>query len=187
MADDPIFLQGSIYTLNAPFAGDAVNTRTASKINMTSIHIRGHIHPLFPSVPTEARVIIFYDKQCNGALPPILRSASGQNAIIDDTLLPVDNTVHAPLAWISKQRYKVLWDKTYRMLCYNDTSTTCEPIVINKYIKLGRTVSYNGLNTGTVQDILSNGLFMITLSNIPSPNLTAPQLWFVSEVRFKDA
>lgn len=186
-SDDPIYMNGTIYLLNGALNGDGQNNRTGAKISCTSVHIRGHIHPQYPTVPTEARLILLWDRQTNGAFPPVLRTVGGEQAIIDDTADPFNNVVHSPLYFANKHRYTVLWDKTYVMKSYNDSNTSVEAIVINKYKKLNRITGYNGGSTGLIADVQTNGLYLLTLGNFASPAATAPNFYFVSETRFRDA
>lgn len=183
--DDPIHSTGVLYLLNGTTQGTDANDRIGGMIKCTSVHIKGHIHPVFQGTPTEARLVLFWDRQANGVIPNV--QGAFQGAVLDTSsgITPV----HAPINMANKDRFHILWDRTYKMVNFSDTDNfTVEPIVIDKYRKLGRKTHYNTVsNVGTIADIISNALYLLVIGNIPSTGLTNPQLSFCAEVRFKDA
>jgi len=181
--DDPISQSGTLYYLCPSVIGDNNYQRNGTEILATSLRIRGHIHPTTPGVPTEVRIIVFWDKQANGSVPPIFMSTNF-NALLDDSTSAAVNGMHCPINLNAlKERYKILWDKMYVMRTYNDTNTSTDAIVIDKYIKLNRKIIYNLNSAGTSGDCLTNALWMLTIGNL---TLNRPNYFFISQLRFKD-
>lgn len=59
------------YTLNCIAVGSGYFNRIGSKINMKNLHIRGFVVNNGSSVSDMGRIIVVYDRQTNGALPPL--------------------------------------------------------------------------------------------------------------------
>jgi len=155
-------------------------SRIGDEVYNTSIQFRGEILTDESVVgPTYIRMILFWDSQCNGALPTITDSPGGGNGLLDT--LFITSLVQAPFAYYTQKRYRVLYDKR---VCLNplivQTTTVADTTAVvpvgmqfHKKIKLGRKTKYNlGPAPTTIEAITTNSLIMLYVSdqsaNLPS-------------------
>jgi len=186
--DDFVDSSGDLYLLNGTSIGATVNNRIGSVARFTSTHIRGHLHPQATATasPTEVRLIVFWDRQPNVAAPTIFRS-TGTTGILDDTFA-TNGVVHSPYNFETVQRYRILWDKTYILYNNGTTLQTASAIVIDKKIKLGRKTKYidTSPGSGTISDIQTNALWLLTLGNLTAASGDGPDISFNTQTYFKD-
>lgn len=176
------------YVLNNLAKGDDRNTRTGNRIRMVSLQIRAIIQPA--PVHVEGccvRLIVFLDKQCNGAAPTFANLFSDPTAALQ-YLSPFNpNTVPS--------RFKILKDKRWVLNALTATATTPATGVVstmstaqaytNIIIKLKkRFTQYGDGNAGTVADIIKPSLYMLWMTDAVA---TAPGISQEVVFRFKDA
>lgn len=196
--DAPINASGTLFLLNpSQMAVGADTNRIGTQIQTTSVQIRLHMHPSTDpdASPTEMRLILFWDKQPNNALPTILRTV-GTNALLDDTT--VTAPVHAPYYHPSSDRFRILWDRTYDLnnmgvQDFDETNGDAELMAITAISKtlrrqLGRTTKYIDTNpgAGTIADINTNALYLMAIGNLAGAGSNRPSLYFGSRVYYKD-
>lgn len=141
--------QGTLLLLNGCVTGNDLNNRDGRKIRIESVMMR--ISCTMPlntnSNGFGTRTILFFDKQPNAAAPAI-------------TDLLVADTPTSNLNLNNRDRFIVLMDKvrsTIGSSGYNDFWKKYK----NLYFKNLDTI-YNGVNGGTVADITSGSLYLLT-------------------------
>lgn len=186
--------------LNGVAEGVGVFQRIGRKMQMKSVHIRGVITPTGTNAAavaiTMARVIVFYDRQTNGAAP-----------VLGDLLQGIDyqaatfSTVFSGINMNNRDRFVVLMDDQILLppcgingasaasTVLNGVDPNSEQtqgsININRYIKLkGADVIFSG-TSGTVAGIASGSLYIATISNDPG-GTPAYQLNVGARLRYYD-
>lgn len=182
--------------LNGMSLGTSSFNRQGRKTKNTRIQLRGALQPLHnPGVAGNdyVRVVIVYDKQCNGATPTwqdIFKDldASGGSQVNAYSHANLDNS----------DRFVILRDHKYQVpipqltvggsgaLAAETTSMSNESWSIDDYVKCDLpTVYFGTANTGTVTDIASGGIFMICQGMQAAGNELLDLEW-MSRVRFID-
>lgn len=153
---------GSLVLLNNLSQGDSETARTADEIRATSIQVRGLLYNDMTitgagASSTRVRMILFWDRQPNGAAPTV--------ATLLDT--SVASAFFAPYNDDYQKRYKILKDVT---MDFNpnwgiSAGTTQQNFGKTFHFKrrLARRVQYDG-NAGTIADIQTNSLYILFLS-----------------------
>jgi len=158
---------GAITLLNGTQLGNDYSNRIGRKITIKSIYYRGTVcitaTNSAPPVDGDSsfqhwRMIIFYDKQPNGATPAVT-----------DVLVTATPTSHLNLN--NRDRFKVLIDKSfvvdpYKMVdAANESTWNRTAVNIKKYKKCHITTIYNAGNAGTIADISTNAIFLLWVGN----------------------
>lgn len=163
--------------LNAIAEGSDSNQRQGDKINATSLWFqcifRNDVEIL---IPYTCRLIIFWDKQPNGALPVIIGNGPGTQSLLDDSTAGGAGltAIHYPPNQHSKQRYKILYDNTavLQPTAYleGEGITTVLPgmSVHRGFIKLNRLCSYTS-GPQALAGISTNALYALFLVDEDSP------------------
>jgi len=162
---------GSLQLLNNVVEGDDQSTRNGDEISATSIQFRGYftndqsLTALLSTAPV-IRLLVFWDRQPNGAAPTIGSTAAlpgllDNSVITDFTMAPYNRSV--------QKRYKVLYDRTFVMPEPGFSSTSSTPfnlpavrMAFNKKISLNRVVKYDATGNG-IADIDTNSLYSVAL------------------------
>lgn len=171
--------------------GDTASTRTGNSIYTTSVQLRLSFQSIAASVaPVTIRVILFWDKQSNGA-NPIPSGLDNSNSLLDTTL--VTDTTIAPRNFNTIERYKIIWDKTFVINPVLATTTVVAtgavsivmPIykVINKVIKVKRNVKYDD-PAGAITSIVTNNL---AIAYFTDATANFPQIEASYRLYYKDA
>lgn len=172
--------------------GVSFNERIGSKITPTSLQVKMSIST-DPSRlgPSKVRMLVFWDRQTNGAPPVLLGQDNGvlDNSIIGQAPL---SQIYCPINYLTRDRYHVIFDKVYtfnlQTLAAIVTPDVTEYGVVTKYIRknfrLGRIVKYDS-SAGSIGDLVSNSLHVAFLSDDTS-NLVAPQYEGGIRMYFKD-
>lgn len=175
-SDDNFLVIGSFapILLNGLVQGAAQQQRIGNKIAMKSIRVRGQIINLLTAVQTYARIVVYYDKQCNGA-----NCLAGDLLATTTTGLVSASTAFSELNLTNVERFQILRDYTIVLPSVTNNAgvltnvgfdpgqtPTGESIFnIDMFIKLkGLQTLYKGA-TATVGDVATGGLFMALLNH----------------------
>lgn len=185
---------GTLFVLNAMAVGDTQITRTAGQIKMTSLQFRLK----FLTNPARinasgVRVIVFWDRQVNGANPTISGAPlTPVNAVLNDNI-ETDLTM-APYQYEQIERFHVLYDRMFEMnpqvVATQDIVTTGDTTavvrvssVLSKYIKLNRSAKYSAAASG-VASLVTNALYMLIITDLAS---SQPTVDGCTRIYFRDA
>lgn len=155
--------------LNGIASGSTAETRIGRKIVLKSLYLRAFVNLNATSTfGSQIRVIVFYDKQANATAP----------AITD--LLLADNYL-SPNNLSNRDRFVVLCDEMMEPISVNANNSTA----ITVYKKLNLETMFNGGSAGTVGDITSGSVYLMTAQN-GIIGTAAPSFVFRSRIRFLD-
>lgn len=161
----PANLTGSFTLLHIPTLGSDYTNRIGRKTIVKSLYIRGYLAIQQALTPAssfsfgaqEARMIIFWDMQPNGAAP-------GATDLLN-TAQPASQ-----LNLNNRDRFRIIKDKTYTFDPW--VTGTLPQIAMNHTIstmkcfkKLNGEVIFNGTNGGTIADINSGALYMFWIGS----------------------
>lgn len=139
---------GTLTTLNAMLAGGQPTQRIGRRIELSSLYLRGQVRLASTTAgAASVRVLVIYDRQTNKAAPAI-------------TDVLVSDNINAQMLLANSHRFKVLKDCLYPVL----GTSGPQALVVDEWIPLkGLQTEYvDGSGAGTVADITSGGLFIIT-------------------------
>lgn len=163
---------GSIVTLNGIARGDSISERIGRKVQMRSVHIRGHMQSTTTTGTAQmGRVLLVYDRQTNGAVPGIT-----------DVLDAIGSTSHRNLS--TTMRFRVLMDRLYPLPDQTGDGEHLQ-LPVNEYMKINLPVHFNNGDAGTVADITTGGLYLITLGD-NAAGVTAGTFAVKTRVRYTD-
>lgn len=161
---------GSVNLINGIARGDDINERTGREIILKSIQINGRIRSTAATGVTQiGRVICVYDRQTNGAAPAI-------------TDVLTSNSTTSARNLENRRRFKILMDKVFALSAAGQSGEQQE---FRFYRRLRHPVTFNAGDAGTVADIASGSLYILTLGE-NAPGATAGSTTMVSRVRFQD-
>jgi len=156
---------GAVTTLALPILGSDMTNRIGRKIQMKSLYIRGVLQRESTAVDTVhdaclCRLIIVYDKQPNGAVPAI-------------TDILVTSSSISQLNLNNRDRFQVIKDKQWVLGPYwtQSTATTSFAVAdrvtypVKIFKKLNLETVFNAANGGTIADINTGALFMVTIGH----------------------
>lgn len=145
---------GGVFGLNYLSVGSGRNQRIGSRVSMRGLSIKGYIKSNVSQIETESCVlVVVYDNANNGGLT--YKSGVFNGGGVSVTRNP---------NYLS--RYKILLFRRYSVSGYGKGEG--ENVGIDEYINLGgRMTYYNGLNTGTYQDIVSGALWVMFYGQSP--------------------
>lgn len=181
---------GSITALCVPTVGSDMTNRVGRKILLRSVYIRGYVSTEasaaavktnIQSISQLARCLIVWDTQPNGS-----------NPVITDVLK--EATSYSQLNLNNRDRFKILWDKTWAFGPYVvDTTassaialTTQQSFPFKKFKKLSHEAVFNATNGGTVADINTGNLIMIWVGNVAAGSNLDSNARCSVRVRFDD-
>lgn len=182
-----------VTVLNSTSQGTAETNRIGRKILMKSVMIRLFVDQ-FQAGTTPAndylRCALVYDRQPNAAA-----------AVFSDVFQDVDAAGAATTTSMSNvnisnaDRFHVLRDWFWKVDVPGGTSagnqpsqvaTDFKPFSVKSFVKLGLLTHYNAVNGGTVADITSGALLLLTAGFNSSANCQY-RLRFVARTRFTDS
>lgn len=146
--------------LNIIPIGTNETNRIGSDLHCTSVQFRARFTKdavATVNVPL-IRHMIFWDRQCNGALPLLAD-------VLDLTV--VTEPVLAPYNQEKQQRFKILYDNTFSMSVGTAVTAELNNLMFKKKKRaLGRITKYNDVGTyaGAITDIQTNSLCFIMVS-----------------------
>lgn len=152
---------GTLYLLNGTTQGDGINQREGRQIYVQSVqcNLRAEWNTAASPSPATYRIILFVDKQSNGAAPAVADLLDTSTALSCDALRNLNN----------RKRFKILLDRRYAITPTGASNTS---IVDDFYLKKFITTQYNAGTAGTIADISSNSIYMLTVSDeaVNGPN-----------------
>jgi len=159
---------GTFTLLAAPVPGSDFTNRIGRKTLIKSVYIRGIVTAELadqdgPVVGISGaqlgRMIIFADMQPNGAAP-----------IVTDLLTSANST--AQLNLNNRDRFRIYCDKCFAIEAYAYSTTAGASVAslsnaynVKKFKKLNLETIYNAGTAGTIADIQSGALYMLTIGN----------------------
>lgn len=159
---------GQFTLLAAPTPGSDYTNRIGRKTLIKSVYVRGIVTCELadqdgPVVGTSGaqlgRMIIFADMQPNGAAPLVTDILTGASSV---SQLNLNN----------RDRFKIYCDKVFAInaYAYNTTAQTAVASLSNSYaVKKFKSINletiYNAGTAGTIADIQSGALYMLTIGN----------------------
>lgn len=159
---------GTFTLLAAPVPGSDFTNRIGRKTLIKSVYVRGIVSceladqdgPTVGASPAQlGRMIIFADMQPNGAAPAVTDLLTSASSI---SQLNLNN----------RDRFRIYCDKTFAInaYAYNTTASTSSASLSNsfavkKFKSLNLETIYNAGTAGTIADIQSGALYLLTIGN----------------------
>jgi len=146
---------GSLELLSQIANGNGQSERVGRRINLVDIHLRFSLYPSDDFDSNYSRVLMFIDKQSNGAAPAI-------------TDVLTTSTYYSLLNPININRFQVLYDSVRHSTFNNNAtlsiaSTPTHFIETRKSLK-GRSIMFKGTGS-TVSSIDSGAVYLLTISS----------------------
>lgn len=167
---------GAVVLLNGIARGDDIGERTGREVVMRSIQFNGVCAATdVTGAEATCRVVIVYDRQANAAAPTAAQ-------------VLVANNTYAPRNLENRRRFKILYDETFGV---GDRITgVANPGAdfahyIRWYRKLNHPVTFNSGDAGTIADITSGSVYMLTVST-QGAGATAGSIYYYCRIRFED-
>jgi len=180
---------GSITLLAIPVTGADFNARIGRKIRLHSLFLRGRLaleSAIAPSgtlsLAQQARLIVCYDLQPNGAAPAIT-----------DILNTADPASHLNLN--NRDRFRILCDKEYVFdpSFFQNTATQAYSFMgrtiynVKIFKRLNLDMIFNAVNGGTVADISSGALYMVWIGSAAAGTNVDTNAIVSTRVRYADS
>lgn len=163
---------GTLQLLNGIAHGDTAITREGDEVRWTSYNFRGSILSATDVLtPVIFRLIVFWDKQANGADPTIAGNPNTPvSALLDNQ--SITNLVYSPIQWQNAERFRILYDRNFilnPMVVGNTTAGATDGVLatsklIRIKLKLNRVTKYTGANSN-IAAINTNSLYMLWISD----------------------
>lgn len=157
---------GGFLLLNGLVQGTSATTRLGQSIKMISVYPNIFWTINAAATTTYCRMIIFIDKQPNGAAP------------IQSDILSAVNSVLAPMNVGNSKRFKILMDKRLQLSINGN-----EIVKYKRFRKLATHTEYNTGNTGGIADIQTNSIYLYHMSD---QTVNAPTFSYNVRLRFID-
>lgn len=167
----PFITAGTFVCLNATKEGNASFDRTGRRIVMKSLHLNGIITPN-SSAPGSAvskygRIIVFYDKQANGAAPALA------DVLLSESATSSETNVYSGLRMANRGRFEVIIDERFvfppitvtTLAISGAVNLTGEEAQVSRFARLkDRVTEYNGTATPpTIAEITTGSLYLLVL------------------------
>lgn len=180
--------------LNGLASGTGASQREGNEITATSLQIRGAV-TMSPEQtdPVLVRMIVFWDRQANGANPVTTTVSPDTGSLLDGTV--ISDVIYMPFSYQQQDRYRILYDKTIQLnpkvifLADYTAGDTQQLVPVTQYfkkkIKLGRKTKYDTTAaSGLIDNISTNSLFVVFYSDTAA---NSPLMQFGARMYFKDA
>ena len=180
--------------LNGLHLGTSAIERIGSAVTATSLTFRGFMYiPNLLTIEKEedlsrvplVRMIIFWDESARD-VPVIMGSPfSSQETLLDNGTTA--DSVFCPYNRSTRNRFKILYDKTYKFPVTPIITTGGENVaetnalphrLIQGKIKLNRIVQYSGVTDG-IQDIARNALWCVCISTYDTKAVPPDDAYFI--------
>jgi len=161
---------GRMVLLNGMARGDDISGRNGREVVMKSIEAKFNLYVTAGTgVDQTHRVVIFYDRQANGAAPVMLDVLSAA-------------TAYAPRNLENRRRFKIIYDRTVPL---NASAEAGSHKVLRFYRRLNHPTTFNAGNAGTVADITTGSFYMLFYGNIAA-GATAGAATGACRMRYED-
>lgn len=161
---------GSVTLINGCQMGSDINNRIGRQFQMRSVELHGLTFGTpATGIDQVHRVLLVYDRQANGVAPALA-----------DVLLAANYI--SPRNLNNRKRFKILMDHKVVINAVGESGSQSE---VSFYRKLRHPVEFNAGNAGTVADIQSGSLYLLTVGNAGA-GVTAGSFNFYTRVRFTD-
>jgi len=178
---------GTFTPLNALIVGPEMYQRIGRRISMRSVSIKGYVNFGATSIQDAARIVIVYDEQPNAALPVLADVFQNSNAGLATSSLSFPNLNN-------RDRFRVLKDYKVLIPSLTDVAGVLTNEVIPDPIRNsfnvdwdiplgGLDTTYNAVNGGTVADITTGSLLILTFDG---NNAGTASFAFSSRLRYLD-
>lgn len=160
----------AVTLLNGCARGDDINERTGREVVMRSIQlcVRATV-TAGTGIDQWHRYIVVYDRQTNGAALTFANVISALD-------------VSAPRNLENRRRFTILMDKKFHL---NATAESGSQRLISYYRRLRHPITFNNGDAGTVADITTGSLYLITYGSVAAGQ-TAGSAYGVVRVRYED-
>lgn len=159
---------GQLVLLNGLVTGSAATERIGRKVFMKTLFIRfvgsRTTAPLVGDSPV--RMVIVYDKQSNAVAP------LATDILQNDRISGLTNLSNA-------ERFRIVMDKEFSLGTTNNTA-----VAWKKYIKLNLPMTFNTGAAGTIADIQTGSMYVLSYQNGQFSNL--PQIGCEFRIRYND-
>lgn len=184
---------GAKVLLNGTIPGNGIQNRLGRKIRMSSVQIQGMIIDTagYAGVEEFCHLMLVYDSQCNGAafaIADFMQSCDVAGTLTSGTSFDFVNMSNS-------ERFKVLRHQRMHFTksaagtqaVSRDTSDYLYGTSVDWFVKLkNMPVQYNTGTAGTIADLQTGALYLVTLSNAVTATSANHQLAFGARVRFTD-
>lgn len=137
--------------LNGCARGDDIGERTGRQITPTKLSIRGYSQVTSGTGIDQChRFIVFIDHQPNGAAPTVTDLLTASSVVANTNL---DN----------RNRFTIVMDRMFQL---NASAESGSKRNINVTIPLKMATTFNSGNAGTIADIQTNSLYLLTFSDV---------------------
>jgi len=165
---------GSVVLLNGIVPGSSASQRIGRKVVMKSILMTGVVVAGSTGSLAYGRLAVVVDTQANAAVPLITD--------IWDAITAASNRNISNMP-----RFKVLYDSNVIAIQGNSTTPTeGSSVTLSKYIKVNIPVQYNVGTAGTIGDIQTNALYVVSFGSGVA-GTTAPTYASRIRVRYDDS
>jgi len=153
---------GVAFSLASLAQGDDSNNRVGEEINAKylNFYYRG-IQGV--SIGTaNIRIVVFWDMQANALAPTFFTAGtSPEEGLLDDTV--ITSRFLCPANYRTKQRYKILYDKT--MAINPDSTTTSKAVFVKKSFNLGGAKVKYADSGATLASLTSRALYILCVGS----------------------
>lgn len=165
----PASTAGVVTLLNGVAQGTTATTRLGRRITMRSLFIKGDVS-MAPTTTGAAplRILIVYDMQTNATAP------------VATDVLTLDQ-INSPMNLSNSRRFKTLCD--IEIPCLGAQGP--QAVQWSRYIKLNHAVEFNTGSAGTVGDIQTGSVYMLTYQN-GGLLVANPTTLVYTRIRFSD-
>ena len=165
-----------VMPLACPLQGDTVFQRQGSEIYTSKLTVKGSIFwPINVLAQSQVRVIVWMDKNQNGATSPTFLTTTNGFALLDNA--QTADIALMPFNILTAKRYTILYNKVFvnnpsLILDYDpvsgNTSTVASKSVTFEFSKIMRKkIMFANTNNGDGSDIISNGIWYAIMQDAP--------------------
>lgn len=178
----------TIYPVNLVQAGSSFFNRVGRKIEMKSLHIHGKILPAVGAAANlnaqslntaeYSRIIVFYDRQVNGAVPAYTDILQNTDQAGNPT-----TSAYSDINLNNRERFVILMDERRFLPAVPPAGTTTIPafgsneaatdgsLHFNRFIKLKGLLTHFKADSSpaVIGDIATGGLFVAIMSDLATP------------------
>lgn len=164
---------GTLTLLNPLSLGNTSNSRVGSRVEVKSVAIRGLFQSSATSIATPIRIKVVYDKESNGAAPV------ATDILTNDVIYGHNNLSNAG-------RFITLIDQIITPTFAPGVTAIGSggSLVFDLFVKCNLPVKYNTGNAGTIADIVSGGIYMLTYQTGASTTPNNDEI--ITRVRYTD-